>query len=460
MGLGRDPDVKQGFKNQVALNIDTSRQLRSPRQLLSLVEAVFAAEPSDEKPYLEWKSALPLGKSEKASHASIGRCIIGMANRTAAASSVHFGGCGYMVIGIEPGTVSGIEMPDPAMFEDWVNRYVGVDGPVWAVDTVTFHDHTVLVVVIDPPARGDRIHTMRTTYDSWDRGTIFVRKLGRTEKAEPGDIRQLEERLLAGTAAGPARLEGVDVRMSQLRCVRVLDGSAERRDAAVEAAKASLVQLPEPNQTAANRIVVATLDTYPLQERSRYKRESAEYLTSYQRHAVQGAVRAAVATLEGRIWLQIDNDTDLALEDAQVRLQLPDGVSAFEDRTDVDDVLPTVPEPPRNSIAALVAPSLLATRQWDTPELPSMQRHIAISPDHQEVTLKFDVIHPRDTERSDTFVLIAPATAFSALDAAVQHWRADAKITARNRSGFMTASVLLEPIGPPIGVDELLAKAS
>ncbi|QSB23677.1 RNA-binding domain-containing protein [Curtobacterium sp. 24E2] len=444
----------------MALNIDTSRPLRSPRQLLSLVEAVFAADPSDEKPYLEWKSALLLGKQDKASHASIGRCIIGMANRTVASASSHFGGCGYMVIGVEPGTVSGIEMPDPAMFEDWVNRYAGADGPVWTVDTVRFQDCTVLVVIIDPPAAGDRIHSMRTTYDSWDRGTIFVRKLARTEKAEPGDIRQLEERLLAGTATGPARLDDVAVRMSQSGCVRVLDGSAARRDAAVEAASAGLVQLPEANQSATSRLVVANYDTYTERERSRYERRSREYLAAYQRHAVQGAVRAAVAALEGRIWLQIDNDTEVALEGVQVRVQLPDGVSAFEDRTDIDDVLPSVPEPPRNSIAALIAPSLLSASRWDPPAMPSLQRQIVISPSRQEVTLKFDVVHPRDTERSDTFVLIASSTALDALDVAAQHWRADAKITARNRSGFIAASVMLEPIGPPIGVDQVLTEAS
>lgn len=446
----------------MALNIDTTRPLRSPRQLLALVEAVYAADDADEKPYLEWKSTLPLAKTDKESHAIIGRCIIGLANRSVAAAATHFGGCGYMLIGVEPGNVSGIQMPDPAMFEDWVNRYVGADGPVWTVDTVTFHDQRVLVVTIDPPAAGDHIHTMRTTWKDWDRGTVFVRKLGKTDKADPAGIRMLEDRAVAGTATGPARLDTIEVRMSEPACVRIVDASQDRKEAAVAAAEAALGPIPESSsaiETPYGRIpsfsFIAPSDV------EEYRQKRATYLTEYRRAAAAAGMRAAIAGMEDRFCLHVENGSDTALEAVQVRMKLPSAIAAFEHRSDVAVELPAPPEAPTVGLRIGTPPSFLRGLRQGTydMQIPSMQRGISIAEHHDQVVLQFDVIHPHDTVRSDTFVLVTSLPKLQGTDPAEVEWAAEVTISARNRSGVVSTSVLLQPDGLPVGIDALLAGA-
>ena len=52
----------------------------------------------------------------------------------------------------------------------------------------------VLAIEVDPPRSGDRFHTLRKAFDNFHRGTIFVRKNGKTHPAEPEDIENLERR--------------------------------------------------------------------------------------------------------------------------------------------------------------------------------------------------------------------------------------------------------------------------
>ena len=59
----------------------------------------------------------------------------------------------------------------------------------------------MLVVVVSAPRPGDRMFTLEkqftVTGKTYLAGTIFVRHHGKTEQADPGDIRALEARLLA-----------------------------------------------------------------------------------------------------------------------------------------------------------------------------------------------------------------------------------------------------------------------
>jgi hypothetical protein len=96
----------------MAVLIDSSRLLRTPHELASLVSAIAAASPNDETDWLEWKSGMDLGQRE--TQVTIARHILGMANRRVADARSHAGGCGYLVIGAEPGSISGVAEIDPA----------------------------------------------------------------------------------------------------------------------------------------------------------------------------------------------------------------------------------------------------------------------------------------------------------------------------------------------------------
>ena len=63
------------------------------------------------------------------------------------------------------------------------HRYIDVDNTA------------VLAIEVDPPRPGDSMHTLKKSYESFDRGAIFVRKSGKTHPAEPEDTENLQQRL-------------------------------------------------------------------------------------------------------------------------------------------------------------------------------------------------------------------------------------------------------------------------
>ena len=69
------------------------------------------------------------------------------------------------------------------------------DGPAWQHRYIDVDNTTVLAIEVDPPRPGDSMHTLKKSYESFDRGAIFVRKSGKTHPAEPEDIENLQQRL-------------------------------------------------------------------------------------------------------------------------------------------------------------------------------------------------------------------------------------------------------------------------
>ena len=176
----------------MAVLIDARVPLRSPLELAGLVSAVVAASPNDETDWLEWKSSLELAQKE--AHVAIARHILGMANRRVADALRQAGGCGYIVIGAEPGSVSGVTEVDPADLSQAIQVYLGSAGPSWSASYISAAWASVLVITVEPPAAGDRIRTLQREFQSYLAGAVFVRRQGRTAPALPGDVMALEDR--------------------------------------------------------------------------------------------------------------------------------------------------------------------------------------------------------------------------------------------------------------------------
>jgi hypothetical protein len=192
--------------------LDTSRALRTPEDRLALVQAVVAALPEDELDWVEWKIAGNL--SSKGTAGTVARHVLGIANRIPDRARLHVEGCGYLIMGAEPGSMPDIVPADPAVFCPLVQSYLGPDGPVWTPHYVEDGGIVVLVVTVEPPEPGHRIFTLQKEFNRDDSrtylaGTIFVRHPGRTEHARPGEIRALEDRFAApaqGTEAHAHRM--------------------------------------------------------------------------------------------------------------------------------------------------------------------------------------------------------------------------------------------------------------
>jgi hypothetical protein len=187
----------------VTFTIDTNHPLRSAVELSRLIHAVVEAAPEDESRSVEWKGGYPDVTAQDASFA-ISRAILGFANRPVDVASRAFGGSGYLVVGAEPGRVSGQSVPDSAELVAAIRRYTG-SGPTWDPVTVKVEAATVLVVIVAPPRPGDRIALLAKSYQPSRgplvaEGTVFVRYPGATERATGYDLAALQDRLLDGTA--------------------------------------------------------------------------------------------------------------------------------------------------------------------------------------------------------------------------------------------------------------------
>lgn len=199
----------------MALKIDTARAIRTQDQLVALVRAVAGASAGDESRAVEWKSSFPDLLHEAASFA-IARAILGMANRPVEVARTTFEGVGYVVVGAEPGEISGQTLPDNADLLTAIGRYAGRSFPLWDPRSVQVDDREVLVITVEPPRAGQRIALLQRGYQPPGKsslvpeGTIFIRHPGATDRATRLDIEALQDRLIEGREidSATARAEG------------------------------------------------------------------------------------------------------------------------------------------------------------------------------------------------------------------------------------------------------------
>lgn len=206
----------------MVLTIDTSRALRTPDQVLSLIQAVYEAAPEDESRAVEWKSGYADLTSAEVSF-SIGRAILGLANRPVTVAAASFEGMGYVLVGVEPGSLNGQPVPDSAELLNAVHRYTGHGWPYLDARTLALDGVSVLVVTVEPPHEGDRVALLQKPYQAMKgsmvpKGTIFVRQPGATERASRTELEMLQDRLLSGSEAeGAASREAI--RKSEFRVI-------------------------------------------------------------------------------------------------------------------------------------------------------------------------------------------------------------------------------------------------
>ncbi|MFN8131645.1 MAG: hypothetical protein U0R70_08860 [Solirubrobacteraceae bacterium] len=174
---------------------------RGPAARKALAEYVLGTAEAGEPDWLEWKTGYDL--TTAAGRASTAKHLLGFANRMPDVAARHAGGLAYLLLGVEPGCVSGMPGHDRADIENWLRPYVGPDL-VFDVDTVSLGGERVLFFTVDPPRQGDPIFPLRKegpdeAGKSMRNGTIFVRRPGKTEVADSGDVDRLGARArLAG----------------------------------------------------------------------------------------------------------------------------------------------------------------------------------------------------------------------------------------------------------------------
>ena len=217
---------------------DFTRFARKPSERVAIVEHIYATPNLQETDYLEWKTGYDLSKRPGA--AATARQLIGMANRDTAHAMRHTDGHAYILLGVEPGNLSGVPEWDSADIEKWLTPFVGPDLRYDAYYVrVEGRSGHVLFLTIDPPREGDPIYnSSRSSRDpvtskSLDAGTIYVRHGSNTAPAKPDDLKRLSARLATGSSDHHLAIEVQPSPETVLRrldvCKEAIEGYARGR---------------------------------------------------------------------------------------------------------------------------------------------------------------------------------------------------------------------------------------
>lgn len=180
---------------------DFAVRARRPSERLAIVEHILGTPGLQETDYLEWKMGYDLAKRPGA--VSTAKQLMAMANRDEKHAMRHAEGYAYVLLGVEPGNLAGVELWDSADIETWISRFAGPD--------LRYDEHyvqkdgkQVLFLTIDPPKQGDPLYHFREgsedleTKKTIPEAAIYVRHGSKAEPATSEDIARLT------TRAGPA----------------------------------------------------------------------------------------------------------------------------------------------------------------------------------------------------------------------------------------------------------------
>jgi hypothetical protein len=467
----------------VTLNIDTTKALRAPQKLRDLVQAILDSPPStQETNWIEWKNVADVSPVKW--RAELSRHVLGFANRDPFVASAWMGGCAYIVVGAAPGDLGGTVLHDVSSLEDWIGAYVGraPKAPDWAPSYVTIADEKrVLIVSIEAPSDGDPIWTFHKEYAGEDRlaaerpkplraGSIFVRRKGKTETADPDEV----EMLTRQACATGKRIGGLSLVLKPNSRAVAIDASETVTSAWANAERAALRPAPPPppvEPTGAN-VKGSTLGE-ALENLSKVSsshlaamfaetRTADEFQAEVDAHVEKGIKRMPLVMITGaidqglgRIELSLQNETKRNLHQVEVELTFDaDRVMAF-----FEDELgdPRMPERPvefgkSNRYDMGLSGRIRMPNYGFTPS-PAIFRKSRIDNSHSvRITFEPVDLYPEKSASLDTFFLVANADYAGKTLAGI--WTAVAKDADDTQRG--TLEVEVAPDVPR--TDELLTK--
>ncbi|MCW2952042.1 MAG: hypothetical protein JWQ48_1212 [Conexibacter sp.] len=329
----------------MALNIDTSRALRTPGELVAIVEAVRDAPASEpETDSLEWKSVWDI--TDAAVRFESVRHILGFGNRTVFAAEQNFEGCAYLLAGVEPGNLIGAPVVDPADLDDQLSRYILPGQPRWSPTYVTVDNKQILVFTIEAPRAGDPIFVLQRGYDRAPAGRIFIRRHGKTEEPGPADVRALEAR---GQAVRP-RVALVVTRADDTAVLQTAKFTGEDCEQWLASERERLAIPPEPTVQPHDYLTRFPTTTSFLDRDTRSKDEYIREVEGYLNRAeLWWFAQVAAQSVERKLApmeLQIVNPTDRNFMGVEVIVELPEKLMAWMSADDVFDTMKP-PGPPK-----------------------------------------------------------------------------------------------------------------
>lgn len=437
----------------MALPFDTGLAPQTAAELQPLAEAILQADPTDESDWLEWKQRLDL--SDKQYQFELAKHILGFANRPVQSASLHCRGFAYLFIGIEPQSVTGVETLDPAQLVDAINTYVGSDGPIWKHHYLRLDNHDVLAIVVHPPKSGDLIHLLRKGYNNSDNATAFVRKSGKTDRADLGDFANLQERL-RGT-----RLD-LDITISAAQSISWFDdavigesihGIAQMQgDSMISRAQSTLLRAGRSSPT--STVPVAFQDSFLSPDKRTFEEYQAQVVDWQNRWATQAQtvwLQRYLETGHGLCSLTLKNLTDRNFGSVEVQLEIKGALVL----TDLDEVEAKLPNAPRE--LGKPKPILIPSSSFDHERLSAAILANTSAPsiyaeyDEGVAYVVWDAgdIRPRATVRSDDIYIVINSK--SHRDELSAQWTA----TTTSADGVNEAQLPISVSESPVAFDDI-----
>lgn len=329
----------------MALALDTSRQFRSLSELAALIGAIVDASPTESEPdWLEWKSQADL--ADRKWQARIAKFIAGFANRDPAVAKLQAGGCGYLVIGAEPGSVVGVSPVDNAALLSGVLRYIR-NTVRWSPQYVPHDGKQILVITVEPPESGDRPAAILRAYTDetgtvFREGDVFIRRIGKTELATQEDHDMLVERF---AASKPQARNGITVEpLEALVAVAVADGAAAVQGWRDHQASVLLAPLGRQESEAFDSVLVRKLaGTFENRSSKQYRKDVEAYLDDATPLLPAKARADALEGCDPGMRLALVNETEDNFAAVQVEVVIDDDLWAYYEKADARPEMPGAP---------------------------------------------------------------------------------------------------------------------
>lgn len=333
----------------MALVIDTARAFRTLDELEALVRAVMAADEHDEGNWVEWKGDLDLGAKE--GQFAISKAILGLSNRSVADAARHCEGCGYVVVGADHDGLHGLTTVDFTVLEQGLAVYLGtgVGTPRWSPRYLDVDGQKVLVITVEPPRLGDRIHTLRKAFNNSPAGLVLVRGQAKSEAASPGEIAALEQRLLDGVGDPEMDLR-VDAKVGgPLLPVQPPTGEQIRawvraRTDEIWAAAPAVARHPPAPKGPLGLAFPDYIGAIGSPDRARFKEMVDEYARDCAQVLPRALVRGVVESRRGKVAPRVVNTTTSMLADLTVVAEIDAALADVYGKPPEDSRLPEKPK--------------------------------------------------------------------------------------------------------------------
>lgn len=429
----------------MALDVSTSRALRTTDELAGLIQAIAKAGKHDETNWLELKSSLELSAAE--AKFKIAKAILGFSNRSVGAAARYFEGCAYVVIGADQDGLHGVAEVDVASLEQSLAPYLGTgdDAPRWSCRYVEIDRRSVLVVTVEAPRPGDRIRTIRKEFGGFKPGTIFIRGQAKTEVATPDDVRMLEDRLTHGLGLPEMILEasaavshsGI-VLLADYTDVAEVDAWTARRRAELLAELPAPAHQQPPNSAAS--ILAAAASAGRPSARERYSEKVESYLLRCRAKLPLAIVRSIVTSEHNKVSVRVSNPSPISASAVRLVVAVPRSLASVHDVAPQDSELP---EPPNWSELISPFPRIPTPIQFDIDAMKFGPRgfpgevSLHVEDDITHVVWSFGDLHAGQFENGDPVTFVPVTSGPIRLD-----WVA----TASNRHGQQIGTFQLDVI--------------